>query len=348
MLAVAQALAGAEPDAEIVCVGTGAGLETTLVPQAGYELRLIDPVPLPRRLSVELLTVPVRLNRAVKQAAAILRERRAEVVVGFGGYASLPVFLAARRLRVPVVVHEANAVPGLANRIGARFAARVLVTFANTGLPRQVVVGMPVAARVAGLDRAAMRALARAEFGLDPAAPVLLVSGGSQGAKTLNQATTAALSQLAGDGVAVLHVTGKANFDEPVDTTGIAPGLYVRLPYAARMDLAYAAADMMLARSGAATVAETAIVGLPAIFVPLPHGNGEQAKNAAGSVQAGAGILVDDAELTPSALVGRVRWLLSDNRLARMSQAGHDLMPRDAAAKVAREAIALATTRRPQ
>ena len=346
MLATAVALAGLDDDARITCVGTPAGLETTLVPQAGFDLRLIPPVPLPRQVSPELVTMPVRLAGAVRRAGRILREARADVVVGFGGYAALPVFLAARLAGVPVVVHEANAVPGLANRVAARFAARVLVTFANTGLPRQQVVGMPIAARIAGLDRAGAKEQARAAFGLDPQLPVLLVSGGSQGARTLNQATITALPDLARADIAVLHITGQANFDTPVDTTGIAESRYVRRAYVNDMATAYAAADMMLARAGAATVAETAMVGLPAIFVPLPHGNGEQAKNAAGSVAAGAGILVKDAELTPARLVSQVRWLTSGDRLARMSRAGTDLMPRDAAEKVAREAMAAATTRR--
>jgi UDP-N-acetylglucosamine--N-acetylmuramyl-(pentapeptide) pyrophosphoryl-undecaprenol N-acetylglucosamine transferase len=178
MLATAEALSRLDREAELTCVGTPIGLETDLVPRAGYTLKLVDPVPLSRRLSLSLVSLPLRVERSVRQAMRILRQGRAEAVVGFGGYASLPVFLAARRLKVPVVVHEANAVPGLANRIAARFAARTCVTFAVTGLPGQVVTGMPVREAVARLDRRERRPCARAEFGLPAQGKVVLVSGG--------------------------------------------------------------------------------------------------------------------------------------------------------------------------
>ncbi len=345
MLATAEALAELDPAVQISCVGTATGLEATLVPQAGYELDLVDAVPLPRRLSGELASLPWRVWKAVGQAKAVLTDRRAEAVAGFGGYASLPVFLAARQLRIPVVVHEANAVAGLANRIGARFAARTLVTFANTALPRQIVVGMPVRRAVAGLDRAARRHEARHHFGLPATGPVLLVSGGSQGARRLNQAVVGALPGLDRAGISVLHATGPEQFghDGPLPTPTRA--VYVRLPYIDRMDLAYATADLMLARSGAATVTETAIVGLPVIFVPLPHGNGEQAKNAASLIAAGAGLLVDDAELTSQRLLAEVTGLVDQpSQLTRMSQAAQSLMPRNSAEIVARHVQQAART----
>ncbi len=343
MLATAEVLRERVPGAGLVCVGTPRGLETTLVPQAGFELRLVDPVPLPRRITPQLFSLPWRLAKSVGQAKEVLRDFQAEAVVGFGGYASLPVFLAARRLGLPVVLHEANAVPGLANRIAARFAVTVCVTFANTGLPRQQVTGLPVRRAVAGLDRLEAREQARGRFGLDPGAKVLLVSGGSQGARRLNQATIAALPRLDQAGVSVLHVTGKANFDEPVDLPRLTGSSYVRVAYVDRMEEAYAAADLMLARSGAATVTETAMVGLPAIYVPLPHGNGEQAKNAAGVVAAGGGLLVADADLTGERLAREVVALFQDqDRLARMGRAAQDLMPRDAAEQVAERVVAAA------
>jgi len=342
MLATAEALVAHDPSIDITCVGTPVGLETDLVPANGFELALVDPVPLPRSISVDLVTLPVRILKAVRQAKAICRG--ADVVVGFGGYASLPVFLAAHQMKIPVVVHEANAVPGLANRIGARFAAYVCVTFANTGLSRQIVTGMPVRPEVANLDRAGERAPAREIFGLDPDATVVLVSGGSQGAKSLNEATMGALPALVEAGISVLHVTGKKNFDVLPD-----PGLkgYVRVAYVERMDQAYAAADLMVARSGAGTVTETALAGLPVIFVPLPHGNGEQAKNAAGVVAAGGGILIDDADLTSERLAHEaIRILSDDTMLAAMSEAAIHVMPRDAAQAVARYALDAAGERR--
>jgi len=344
MLATAAALVEQVPTAAITCVGTPVGLETSLVPQAGFPLRVVDPVPLPRTVSIGLATLPFRILKSVGQAKAILGEVGAEVVVGFGGYASLPVCLAARRARIPVVVHEANAVAGLANRIAARFAVAVCVAFANTGLRRQIVTGTPVSQRVAGLDRPAERLAARASFGLDPSGTVLLVSGGSQGAQSLNAAVVGALPDLDKAGVSVLHVTGKKNFGSPVDVPSLTHAQYVRVPYVDRMDMAYAAADLMLARSGAATVTETAIVGLPAIFVPLPHGNGEQAKNAAGVVAAGAGELIADADLTSACLAEEVTRLSADPAtLERMGSAARGVMPRDAAQRVAHLVIQAAS-----
>jgi len=343
MLATAEALRSLDPSIEITCVGTPIGLETDLVPSAGFELALVDPVPLPRNVSPELATLPVRIVKSVHQARAILRG--ADAAVGFGGYASLPVYVGAHRMRVPVVVHEANAVPGLANRIAARFAAYVCVTFANTGLPRQIVTGMPVRARVANLDRTAEQVRAREVFGLDPEAKVLLVSGGSQGAKSLNEATVAALPAFEEAGISVLHVTGKKNFDQ--DRPAHAYPGYVRVAYVEQMDQAYAAADLMAARSGAGTVTETALAGLPVIFVPLPHGNGEQAKNAAGVVAAGGGILIADADLTGGRLAREAVGILCDeSRLAAMSEAAVHVMPRDGAQAVARYALDAAEERR--
>jgi len=346
MLATAEALTDMDPTAQITCVGTRAGLETSVVPQAGFDLQLVDPVPLPRTVSVGLLTMPVRLWKAVGQAKSILKTTGAQVVVGFGGYAALPVFLAAWRMGVPVVVHEANAVPGLTNRIACRFATEVCVTFANSGLPRQTVTGMPVRQAVADLDREAQRSKARHGFGFADDAKVLLVSGGSQGARTLNQATVAASQALNDAGVSILHVTGPKNYADAVDLPRSTSAVYVRVPYVEHMEEAYAAADLMVARSGAGTVAETAIVGLPAIFVPLPHGNGEQAKNAAGVVEAGGGILVEDGQLTGERLADEVVALFADpDTLTSMSQAARHVMPRDAAGIVARCAVDLAGDR---
>jgi len=343
MLATAEALRSLDPGIEITCVGTPVGLETDLVPAAGFELALVDPVPLPRHPSPQLVTLPVRIATSVRQARAILRG--ADAAVGFGGYASLPVYVAAHRMKMPLVVHEANAMPGLANRIAARFASYVCVTFANTGLPRQIVTGMPVRAGVANLDRRAERGHAREAFGLDPDAKVLLVSGGSQGARTLNEAVVGALPALEEAGISVVHVTGKKNFDD--DRPAHAYPGYVRVAYVERMDQAYAAADLMVARSGAGTVTETALAGLPAIFVPLPHGNGEQAKNAAGVVAAGGGILIADADLTSERLAREAIGILGDeSRLAVMSAAAIHVMPRDAAQVVARYALHAAEERR--
>jgi UDP-N-acetylglucosamine--N-acetylmuramyl-(pentapeptide) pyrophosphoryl-undecaprenol N-acetylglucosamine transferase len=287
-------------------------METRLVPARGYDLRLIQPVPLPRKPTLDLFRVPGRVWRAVADTRAVLEEVHADVVVGFGGYVALPAYLAARRAKVPVVVQEQNALPGLANRVGARLAARVAVTAPGTPLPRAEQVGMPLRTAITSLDRAAHRAEARAAFGLDPGRPTLLVFGGSQGAATLNRAAVAAADALTAAGVQVLHARGPKNTDVTVPARPAGSAPYVVVDYLERMDLAYAAADLALCRSGAVTVAELSAVGLPAAFVPLPIGNGEQRRNALPVVEAGGGLLVEDADLDATWIQSHLVPLLSD------------------------------------
>ncbi|MDT0276880.1 undecaprenyldiphospho-muramoylpentapeptide beta-N-acetylglucosaminyltransferase [Blastococcus goldschmidtiae] len=315
MLALADALRrrpAADGELRITCLGTERGMETRLVPARGYDLRLIPPVPLPRKPTVDLLRVPGRVRRAVAQTRALLDELAADVVVGFGGYVALPAYLAARRAGVPIVVHEQNALPGLANRIGARLAARVAVTTPGTPLHAGVHVGMPLRVAISSLDRAARRAEARTAFGLEADRPTLLVFGGSQGAATLNRAAVGAAEALSAAGIQVLHARGPKNTD--VEPPGAGPGSapYVVVDYLERMDLAYAAADLALCRSGAVTVAELSAVGLPGAFVPLPIGNGEQRRNALPVVEAGGGLLVEDAELTSAWIAEHLVPLLAD------------------------------------
>jgi UDP-N-acetylglucosamine--N-acetylmuramyl-(pentapeptide) pyrophosphoryl-undecaprenol N-acetylglucosamine transferase len=312
MLALADALHRRDADLRITCLGTARGMETRLVPARGYDLRLIPPVPLPRKPTVDLLRVPGRLRRAVADTRAVLDEVSADVVVGFGGYVALPAYLAARRSGVPIVVHEQNALPGLANRIGARLAARVAVTAPGTPLHRGEHVGMPLRTTLSTLDRAARRPEARAAFGLDADRPTLLVFGGSQGARTLNRAAVAAADALTAAGVQVLHARGPKNSEVtvPVRPGGSAP--YVVVDYLERMDLAYAAADLALCRAGAVTVAELSAVGLPGAFVPLPIGNGEQRRNALPVVDVCGGLLVEDAELDAGWITRQLVPLLTD------------------------------------
>jgi UDP-N-acetylglucosamine--N-acetylmuramyl-(pentapeptide) pyrophosphoryl-undecaprenol N-acetylglucosamine transferase len=317
MLALADALTrrtapGGGPAVQVTCLGTARGLETRLVPARGYDLRLIPPVPLPRKPTPDLLRVPARVWRAVAETRALLTGLGADVLVGFGGYVALPAYLAARRAGVPVVVHEGNPLPGLANRVGARLAARVAVSTAGTPLHAGEHVGMPLRPSISHLDRAGLRAEARAAFGLDADRPTLLVFGGSQGAASLNRAAVAAADALTAAGVQVLHARGPKNTDVtvPARPAGAAP--YVLVDYLERMDLAYAAADLALCRSGAVTVAELSAVGLPGAFVPLPIGNGEQRLNALPVVEAGGGLLVDDAELSPAWITDRLVPLLTD------------------------------------
>ncbi len=318
-LALADAVRRLCPEASVVALGTSRGLETKLVPERGYQLELIPPVPLPRKPTADLLRLPLKVRDSVKRTRQVLERVGADVVVGFGGYVALPAYLAARG-RVPIVVHEANQHAGLANRVGARFARGVAVAVPGTPLPGARVVGIPLRRSITTLDRAALRAEARRHFGLDPDAPTLLVFGGSQGAQSINTAVSGAAREFAEAGVGVLHAHGPKNTLVVQEFPG--KPCYLPVPYLERMDLAYAAADAVLCRSGAMTVAEVSAVGLPAVFVPLPHGNGEQALNARPAVDAGAALLIEDSALTPATVAERVVPLVADpDRIAKMSAA---------------------------
>ena len=330
LLATADALRRIAPGTVVTALGTSRGLEASLVPARGYPLELVPRVPMPRKPTPALLRLPGRLRGAVAVAAGVLERVGADVVVGFGGYVSAPAYLAARRRGVPIVVHEANPRPGLANRLGARFAARVATATDGVPLPGARTVGLPLRREIGTLDRAARRPEGRAAFGLDPERPTLLVTGGSQGARTLNGAALGAATALAAAGIQVLHAAGPRN---TVPLPALLPGSppYVLLPYLDRIELAYAAADLALCRSGANTCAELTAVGLPGAFVPLPHGNGEQRLLAEPIVAAGGGLLVDDAACTPEWVAATLLPVLADAaRLAAMAKAAAALGRRDA------------------
>ncbi len=331
-LALADALRQADPRTMIICLGTERGLETRLVPMRGYELALIPAVPLPRSVTPRLLAVPGKMAGAVNAAAGVLDRVKADVLVGFGGYVATPGYLAARRRHVPIVVHEANPRPGLANKLGARFTEHVYTGNPATQLQHATYLGIPIRREIAELDRLGLGDKARAHFGLRPDLPVLLVTGGSQGARSLNNALYGALDLLRSSGVQVLHVTGPRNEAEaPPPGPGTPGAPYVAVPYVDRMDLAYAAADFALCRAGAMTCAELTAVGLPGAYVPLPHGNGEQRLNAEPIVAGGGGLMVDDADLTPDWIRTVLLPVLLDiDRVANMSEAAAALGRKDA------------------
>ena len=329
-LALADALRRNDPTIGITALGTASGLETRLVPERGYELALIPKVALPRKATPELITLPGRLRGTVKAVQDVLDRTKADAVVGFGGYVAMSAYLAAKRSGVPIVVHEANARPGVANKIGARYSDFVAVSTPDSKLRDARYLGIPLRRTIATLDRQAARPEARAYFGLDQRLPTLLVSGGSQGARRLNETVQTIAPRLQQYGVQILHAVGPKN-ELPVidDIPGMPP--YRVVPYLDRMDLAYAAADMMLCRAGAMTVAELSAVGLPGAYVPLPIGNGEQRLNAQPVVRAGGGLLVDDAELTPEWVLGHLLPVLTDpQRLWDMSRAAAEFGRRDA------------------
>jgi UDP-N-acetylglucosamine--N-acetylmuramyl-(pentapeptide) pyrophosphoryl-undecaprenol N-acetylglucosamine transferase len=328
-MALADALRRVDPAIVITCLGTERGLETRLIPARGYPLELIPPVPMPRKLTPALLGVPGRLARAVSAAAAVLDRAHADVLVGFGGYVATPGYLAAKRRGVPIVVHEANSRPGLANRIGARLTRHVFTGQRGTKLPHASHIGIPIRREIAGLDRLALSDKARAHFGLRPDLPVLLVTGGSQGAASLNRTMLAAAGAITSVGVQVLHIVGPRSGGWGSAPRGAVP--YVTLEYLDRMDLGYAAADFALCRAGAMTCAELTAVGLPAAYVPLPHGNGEQRLNALPIARAGGGLIVEDAELSPEWIRGVLLGVLLDHeRVAAMSRAAAGVGNRDA------------------
>ncbi|MBM6620994.1 undecaprenyldiphospho-muramoylpentapeptide beta-N-acetylglucosaminyltransferase [Micrococcaceae bacterium RIT802] len=342
LLAMADALRAARPGIALRLVGTPSGMETRLVPAAGYELETIARVPFPRRPSVDLLKLPFRFAAAVRAAKDILRRADADVVVGVGGYVCTPVYLAARSLRIPVVVHEANAKAGLANKVGARFAAHVGTAFEGTGLPGAELVGMPMRAGIAHLDRDAARADARRALGLDPQKPTLVVTGGSSGAQSVNRALIGGLRRIAaavgeaGPGFQVLHVTGRGKAMEDDGGAPLALPGYHQVEYVDGMERAYAAADLLIARAGAGTVCEIAAVGLPSVLVPLPIGNGEQALNARGLRESGAAVVVADGDFTADHVARTLPGLLGDTAgLQAMAAAARAQGRRDAAERMA-------------
>jgi UDP-N-acetylglucosamine--N-acetylmuramyl-(pentapeptide) pyrophosphoryl-undecaprenol N-acetylglucosamine transferase len=341
LLATADALKRLEPGIEISCLGTRERLEAQVIPAAGYELDFVPSIPLPRRPNADLFRLPGRVRAARRAALEILDRRRPDVVVGFGGFVSVPAYLAAHKRRLPLVVHEGNTLPGIANKLGARWTPHVATSFPGTPLRHATYVGLPIRRMIATLDRAALRDKARASFGLDPDRPTLLVTGGSQGAQRLNDAVAAAAPAFAEAGVQVLHILGP-KFSLEAPQTGVP---YVVLNYVDRMDLAYAAADAVLCRAGSNTVTEVSGLGLPAIYVPLPIGNGEQALNAKPVIEAGGGLLVDDAAVTADWARATLPSLLTDPaRMAAMGAAASGLIPLDADEKLARMILAAVTS----
>jgi len=325
LLAFADALRRHYPQVRITTLGSPKGMENELIPAAGYDLRIIPAFQLPRAINLDLLRTPDRMYKSAHAAGKVIDEVAADVVVGFGGYVSVPAYLAAWRRELPIVIHEVNVPPGVANRMGMKFTKHVAVGFAQQPLQAESlrdarVVGVPLRTAIARMDRATLRPPALAHFGLRPDLPVLFVSGGSSGARTINLAVAGAAKKLSHAGIQVLHVQGGRN--DPFEVPADLPVPYVVVPYLSDMQLGYAAADLMLCRGGAITVAETTAIGLPAVYVPYPHSNQEQKRNALPVVESGGGLLVDNAELTPEWIERTVIPLARDpQRLVAMGTA---------------------------
>ncbi|MGV8876178.1 MAG: UDP-N-acetylglucosamine--N-acetylmuramyl-(pentapeptide) pyrophosphoryl-undecaprenol N-acetylglucosamine transferase [Rhodoglobus sp.] len=301
LLAVAERIRWREPDAEVLVLGTEQGLESRLVPERDFELLTIGKVAFPRRLNRSALQFPRRLRDTIDSVVAIIADRNVDVVIGFGGYVAAPAYVAARKAKIPLVIHEANSRPGMANRLGSWLTSYVGTAFNRTPIRGGVVVGMPLRVEIERLDRFAARAEADSYFGLDARKPTLLVTGGSSGAKRINDTVAGSVARIVGAGWQVLHITGE--YREGVEDPRL-PG-YVMVKYCNRMELALAAADLAIARAGTSTVAELTGLGVPAIYVPYPVGNGEQKFNARTAVEAGAAIVVADRQFTP-------QWVTSE------------------------------------
>ncbi len=367
LLAVAHVIRDLEPDADIAVVGTAVGLEHDLVPQAGFELETIEKVPFPRRPNKAALQFPAKWRAETAKVRDILTRHHAQVVVGFGGYTSAPVYAAAHKMGIPIAIHEQNARAGMANKLGARWASMIGAAYAQPGLkPRKGVeverVGLPLRPAIAQLasdlehDRIATRKAAAAQLGVDPNRPLVVVTGGSLGAVNVNRAVAASAKELLAH-AQVIHLTGKGKDDEVRSLVSVSAGEQVLgelgsdhasdgdyrvAPYLERIDLAFACADLIICRSGAGTVSELTALGLPAIYVPLPIGNGEQRFNAQPVVDAQGGLMVADADFTPEWVRNHVTKLLADPKT--LSDYGANAWKygiRDAAEVMARRVLAL-------
>lgn len=306
LLAFAEEIKRQHSNAEIVVLGTAEGLESRLVPARGFELLTIPKLPFPRRLNAQALSFGPSFDRTVKDVRNTLREREIDCVVGFGGYASAPAYLATRKTGVSLSVHEGNAKPGLANRLGARLTQRVGITFPGTKLPHAKLVGMPLRREIVDLDRAALRQEARKFLQLGER-PTLLITGGSTGARHLNEVMASRLEAIIALGYQIIHLLGAKN--EPSDFES---EHYRPLNYADRMDLVLALTDFAITRAGANIVAELTALGIAALYVPLPVGNGEQRLNVSHVLAAGGGLLVPDRSLTPAWLDYNLLPMLTD------------------------------------
>lgn len=358
-ITIAQLLKERHPQAEILFVGTARGLEADLVPRAGFDFAAIPAHYLRRRLSLDVLRTGWTAIKGLAEARRIVGRFRPHAAVGTGGYVSGPAMLAALLHRVPVVLQEQNAFPGLTNRLLGRWAARVALGHPDAAVhfgrrTRVVVTGNPIRREVVTRSRAQ----GREALGLEPDRPTVLVFGGSQGTRSINQALVDAAPELMAElGVQILHQTGQAGFagvvaearrrrqqyglpEKPGEQDGsdqrVVLARWHLMPFIHDMPSAYAAADVVVSRAGALTLAEITARGLPALLVPYPFAaEGHQEANARALARAGAAVVVRDEELDGPRLARELTALLSDSRrLAAMSEASRQLGRPDAAERI--------------
>jgi undecaprenyldiphospho-muramoylpentapeptide beta-N-acetylglucosaminyltransferase len=337
-LAIARALLTRDhPMSTIQFVGSTRGIERELVPAAGFPLVVLPGRGIQRRLTLNNLVALGGLVVAAGRALGLVARRRPKVVAALGGYASVPVALAAALWRVPIVVAEQNAVPGAANRLVARFARAAAVSFPDTPLPRAVVTGNPVRDDVFAVDRDE----ARRRLAIEEGRRLVLVFGGSLGALRINEAAVGALAGWRDrDDLVVRHVIGERDWDlvhRGLPDLAGAKLRYQPVRYEHDMPSAMGAADLAVCRAGSSTCFELAAVGLPAILVPSPNVTDDhQTANAGHLVRAGAAVVVPDAELDAARLASEVdRLLAAPGRLDELAAALRRFARPDAAQRVA-------------
>lgn len=297
-IAIANAIRELKPDAEILFVGAEGRMEMEKVPQAGYVIRGLPVAGIQRRLTWKNLVVPFKLFKSMRMARTIIREFNPQVAVGVGGYASGPVLRVASSLRIPTLLQEQNSYPGLTNRILGKKAS--LICVAHSGMEqwfpasRIRLTGNPVRSELAHLE--GKREAAVKAFALDPSRPTLLVSGGSLGARTINEAVMKHADAWTNAGIQILWQTGKGGADRAIEYAKDRPFVHVH-PFITTMDLAYAAADMIVSRAGAMAISELCLAGKPVIFIPSPNvAEDHQTKNALALTSSGAALMIRDAE----------------------------------------------------
>ena len=315
-LAVAREWKKSHPQDRLIFLGTSSGLETTLVPAAQFELHLIPRVRISRKPSPSWLNIPFDLISSVLESRKVIKD--ADVVVGFGGYVSAPAYIAARLSKTPIVIHEANAKPGWANRLGAAFSDHLAVAHSvDSGkFEHALLAGLPLRSDVAQAfkdsqsDWARARRDAKLRLGFAADAPLVFIMGGSQGSVAINSVIASSVSMFSEKSLSVLHSVGKLNA-LPQATGGYKPVAYVDA-----MADAYLAADLIIGRSGAVTCSEFRALGRYALFVPLPIGNGEQFVNAASLVAENRAEVISQKDFTADFLKAHIAGLLAKSAAA--------------------------------
>jgi UDP-N-acetylglucosamine--N-acetylmuramyl-(pentapeptide) pyrophosphoryl-undecaprenol N-acetylglucosamine transferase len=346
-IAIADAIRAERPGTVITFAGSPDKIEFRVVPKAGYPINPITTQGLQRKLTAQNLLMPFRVAKGLKESSDLIQQFNADVVVGTGGFVAMPVLLAARYLVRPVVIQEQNAFMGLTNRVASKFAESIHVAFEEArpkkAKARVHLTGNPVRADLAQ----ASKPEGRAHFELDRVDKIVLISGGSLGAQALNEAIATHISALLSDsGLGIIWQTGDRYFERYSQSIPSHPRLKM-VRYLERMDLALAAADLAVCRSGASTCAELMLTGTPSIMVPSPNvAEDHQTKNAQSIERQGACEMLPEMQLKAE-LVDRVHRLVSDDaRLARMSKKAFGLARPDAARDIARDVIMIAENRR--